>query len=101
MLKALFTILPIILIAGCVPNQQVPVPDQAMVSKSGIGMKDLHYGHAVYTGKCTKCHDAKRPKEISGGNAWYLWAVGMSCHEGITDADEEALVKYLLAAREI
>ena len=88
------------LVAGCVTARQPPVPDAVMAAESRVKLETLKQGHAVYMNQCTRCHDAWLPEEISGKD-WHVVVPGMAWNASISGADEEAVLAYILAARQV
>lgn len=88
----------IALVAGCAPSPVVPVPDAAMAAKSGNELLTLQRGYGIYMAQCTRCHEAMMPADVSEDD-WHVVTPGMAWNAGISEADEQAVLKYILAAR--
>ena len=69
-----------------------------MAAKSGESLAVLQKGHAVYMSQCTRCHEPMMPSQVSKAD-WHIVTPGMAWNAGISEADEKALLKYILAAR--
>jgi len=61
-------------------------------------MGTLKRGHTVYQTECARCHEPMMPSEVSGKD-WHLVVPGMAWNAGISAADEEAVLRYIMAAR--
>ncbi len=85
-------------VVGCGVKSQIPVPDPAMADKSGQNLATLQRGHAVYISQCSRCHEPMMPSKVSGED-WHVVVPGMAWNAGISEADEDAVLKYILAAR--
>ncbi len=48
--------------------------------------------------QCSRCHEPMMPSEVSKDD-WHIVTPGMAWNAGISEADEEAVLKYILAAR--
>lgn len=92
-------LLAALVFAGCATTSKPPVPDEAMASAGKVDLATLERGHGVYMSQCTRCHEAKMPSEISGED-WHIVVPGMAWNASISKADEEAVLAYILAARE-
>lgn len=89
----------IAVIAGCAPAPVIPVPDAAMAAKSGDELLTLQKGYGVYMAQCSRCHEPMMPSEISSDD-WHIVTPGMAWNAGISEADEAAVLKYILAAKQ-
>lgn len=69
-----------------------------MADASGKDLAMLEKGHRVFMANCLRCHEAMMPEDVSRED-WHLVVPGMSWNAGISEADEEALLAYILAAR--
>lgn len=58
----------------------------------------LQKGYGVYMAQCSRCHEPMMPSEVSKDD-WHIVTPGMAWNAGISKADEEAVLKYILAAR--
>ena len=61
-------------------------------------MQNLTEGHAIYTGVCINCHAAKSIYSRSEGN-WPAIIDNMAFKAKITDAQKDAVLKYVLAIK--
>ncbi len=86
------------LVAGCALKNQMPVPDAAMAARSGDSLEILQQGHAVYIIQCGRCHEPMMPSEVSSAD-WHIVVPGMAWNAGISKADENAVLKYIMAAK--
>lgn len=98
MKKPFAILLSLFALAACVPQKSVPVPTSAMAAKSGQDLAVLQKGYGVYMAQCTRCHEPKMPSEISKAD-WHIVTPGMAWNASISKADEDAVLKYILAAR--
>ena len=69
-----------------------------MADKSGVSLEKLKLGHQVYSTQCARCHEPMMPSEVSTED-WHIVTPGMAWNAGISEADEDAVLKYILAAR--
>ena len=92
------------IIAACAPaitdGGHGPFPDQAMANASGRKLSQLEQGYVIYNKQCSQCHEPMLPHEVSEGD-WHIVVPGMAWNAGIDRDDEEAVLQYLLAARDM
>lgn len=89
----------VLLVAGCAGGPVLPPePTAAMAATSGTEIARLEKGHEVFLANCLRCHEAMMPADLSRED-WHVVVPGMSWNAGISEADEEALSAYILAAR--
>ncbi len=69
-----------------------------MAAASGQPVERLEHGRAIYMGDCARCHVPLMPDRLDRDD-WHVVVPGMAWNAGISEADEEALTAYLLAAR--
>lgn len=96
-MKWVLIVVAVSLGVGCVSKKQIPVPDAAMVARSGQSLEILQQGHAIYMIQCGRCHEPMMPSEVSSAD-WHLVVPGMAWNAGISKADEDAVLKYIMAA---
>lgn len=96
-MKKALVLLPCLLLAACA-TKTAPIPDAAMSSRSGVKYETLQRGHAVYLAHCGRCHAPILPADVSKAD-WHVVVPGMSWNAGISQADEDALTAYILAAK--
>lgn len=85
--------------AGCgAGSKQPPLPTMAMATSSGKPLERIQRGHAVFMLHCTECHEAMMPDDVTRSD-WHIVVPGMAWNAGISEADEAALLDYLLAAK--
>ncbi|MGA0899758.1 MAG: hypothetical protein ACO3SO_05085 [Luteolibacter sp.] len=99
------TILIAAVIAACAPaitdGGYGPVPDAEMARISGRDLHQLEQGYIIYQKQCQQCHPQPlQPHEVSEGD-WHIVVPGMAWNAGIDHEDEEAVLQYLLAARQM
>lgn len=97
-MKWVLTILAVCVVVGCVAKPQIPVPDAAMAAGSGQSLESLQRGHAVYVTQCGRCHEPMMPSKVSHED-WHVVVPGMAWNAGISESDENAVMKYIMAAR--
>ncbi|QTN32725.1 cytochrome c [Akkermansiaceae bacterium] len=85
-------------LAACAPQERVPVPTAAMATRSGQELAALQKGYGVYMSQCARCHEPLMPSDVSSED-WHIVTPGMAWNAGISEADEQAVLKYILAAR--
>ena len=98
MKKPLAVLLSLFALAACAPQKTVPVPTPAMATKSGADLAVLQKGYGVYMAQCRRCHEPMMPSQVSKED-WHIVTPGMAWNAGISEADEAAVLKYILAAR--
>lgn len=76
----------------------VTLPSEELAKKSGTSLKDLHVGFGIYVRKCNECHTQVLPDDVSLKD-WHAITPRMAWNANITDAEQEALLKYILAAK--
>jgi len=85
-------------VGGCATAPVIPVPDAAMAAKSDTDLAMLQKGYGVYMAHCSRCHEPMMPSDVSSDD-WHIVTPGMAWNAGISEADEAAVLKYILAAR--
>jgi len=86
-------------LSACVaPRKVVPVPTAGMAAKSGQDLAILQKGYGVYMAQCSRCHEPLMPSDISTAD-WHIVTPGMAWNAGISEAEEAAVLKYILAAK--
>ncbi|MBG7607559.1 MAG: cytochrome c [Verrucomicrobia bacterium] len=88
----------VIAISACSSSPQLPVPSAAMAAGSGEDLAVLQKGYGVYMAQCSRCHEPMMPSEISTED-WHLITPGMAWNAGISEAEEAAVLKYILAVK--
>jgi cytochrome c5 len=88
----------ICVVAGCVAKTQIPAPNAAMAEGSGHSLTTLQRGHMVYVSQCGRCHEPMMPSKVSDED-WHVIVPGMAWNAGISKSDENAVMKYIHAAR--
>lgn len=79
-------------------NEDAPPPDSMMAMRNKTSLDTLEAGHGVYMRKCGECHAHLLPDKITSEN-WHVIVPGMAWNAGIEPAEEKALLKYLIAAK--
>lgn len=79
-------------------SESAPVPNSSMAIRSNTSLDTLQTGHGVYMRKCGECHTHLLPDQISSED-WHVVVPGMAWNAGITPAEENALMKYIIAAK--
>lgn len=74
------------------------LPSQTLAKKSGSSLKELHIGFGVWARECGKCHEHIFPDDVSA-DAWHATTPRMAWNANITDKEQDALLKYILAVR--
>jgi cytochrome c5 len=98
-MKALCSVLALVFVlSACAPEPQVPVPTEVMAVKSGEDLAVLQKGYGVYMAQCTRCHEPMMPSDVSMAD-WHVVVPGMAWNAGISEGDEAAVLKYILAAK--
>jgi len=76
----------------------ITLPSEELAKKSGTSLKELHIGFGVYVRNCGECHTHALPDDVSKED-WHVITPKMSWNSNITDAEQAALLKYILAAK--
>jgi hypothetical protein len=79
---------------------EVPNPNAAMAAKSGNSIDRLQRGHEVYMLKCGECHDYMLPQNLDLED-WQDAMPKMIRHAGLGDADERAVLDYVIAVKKM
>jgi mono/diheme cytochrome c family protein len=82
---------------GCATRTNIPIPDLKMANESGHDLASLQRGHQIYLTQCSRCHEAKMPSQISRED-WHIVTPGMAWNAGISEADEAAVLNYIMAS---
>lgn len=69
-----------------------------MAETSGVPVERLQHGRAVFMSDCTRCHEAKVPRDLTRED-WHVVVPGMAWNAGISEQDEDDVLAYILAAR--
>jgi cytochrome c5 len=86
-------------LVGCAAQRDLPpVPSERMAASSSVSLATLKRGHHVYLKHCGRCHAYEMPDEVSGPD-WHIVVPGMAWNAGISQADEAAVLQYVIAAR--
>jgi hypothetical protein len=102
MKKAFVPFTCLLALTGCSVNklvpQALPLPTERMATESGEDLAVLERGFAIYGAQCNRCHEPMMPADVSLED-WHIVTPGMAWNAGISEADETAVLKYILAAR--
>jgi hypothetical protein len=79
-------------------ERNLVLPSEELAKKSGTPLKELHIGFGVYVRECGTCHRHIFPDEITGKD-WHAITPSMAWNANITDKEQNALTKYILAAK--
>lgn len=71
-----------------------------MAAKSGTPVSRLQRGHEVYMLKCGECHAYMLPEAIDEDN-WERKLPKMIGHAGLGEAEEKAVLDYVIAVRKV
>lgn len=74
------------------------VPSEELAQKSGSSLKELHIGFGVWVRECGTCHEHVLPDDVSS-ETWHAATPRMAWNANITDQEQDALLKYILAAK--
>lgn len=87
---------------GSAPAESLEPGDAALkaiqVKDAGVTAETLKEGYAVYTGPCTNCHGKKNLYKQTDSE-WQDDINRMAGRAKITDAQKDALSKYVMAMR--
>lgn len=84
--------------AGCASMEQI-APPVSRISTSA-NSPQLAFGRELYLGKCTACHTAE-PVARYSATRWPGIIREMSIESKFTPAQEQAVLAYVLAARQV
>jgi hypothetical protein len=79
-------------------ERQLILPSETLAKKSGSSLKELHIGFGVWMRECGKCHDHVFPDDVST-EAWHAATPKMAWNANITQKEQDALLKYILAVK--
>ena len=77
-----------------------PEPSDEMAKLSGTSAEQLKRGHEIYQTQCSRCHVPMLPDQVTEGD-WHIVVPGMAWNAGISHEDEEAVLAYILAAKQM
>ncbi|MDB6080055.1 MAG: hypothetical protein JWO82_3802 [Akkermansiaceae bacterium] len=77
---------------------EVPNPTPAMAAKSHQPLDTLKRGHVAYMLNCGQCHGYMLPQAVDTSK-WQKVMPKMISHAGLEDADEKAVLAYVLAVK--
>ncbi len=86
--------------AGCAGFVVAPPVTPAMAARSGRSGAFLEAGRHLYGGRCGGCHALSPPSRF-GPDRWREIVDEMSGRAKIVGSEQEALLAYLLAARDL
>lgn len=79
---------------------EVPNPSPEMAAVSGTSLESLQRGHVIYMLKCGECHEYMIPEDLFE-DEWEDAMPKMIRHAGLGEADEKAVLKYVLAVKKM
>ncbi len=77
---------------------EVPNPTVSMAKKLGKPIGQLQRGHEVYMLRCGECHRYELPQNLDV-DEWQDTMPKMIKHAGLEDADERAVLDYVVAVK--
>lgn len=104
-LRFLFATIALTLLDSCAPEEQggiseVPNPSPIMSQKSAVSLGKLQEGHAVYMLRCAECHQYPLPHQLEAAD--FIDTIpDMVRHSGISKAEGDAVLAYILAVKKI
>lgn len=78
----------------------VPNPSAEMAKKSGKSLSRLQKGHEIYMLKCGECHNYMLPQVIDEAR-WEKKLPKMISHAGLGEAEEQAVMDYVIGVKSI
>ena len=88
-------------LAGCATEPKTAaLPSKEMSEMSGVSLEQLERGRHIYETDCSRCHVPMLPGEASEGD-WHVVVPGMAWNAGISREDEDAVLAYILAAKQM
>ncbi len=94
-----FHLLVAAVLAGCAMPNLAPPVSPAMSARAGKPASTLEEGRRLYTGRCATCHTID-PVEKYSASRWREIIADMADEANLTPTEREAVLAYLLAARE-
>ena len=98
-MKFAIVLVSLAVVTGCASPKLVPKPNKRMAAKSGVELQELKRGHQIFTTTCIRCHEQRVPSKISD-DRWHEVMPAMAWNAGLSKADQEAVEKYVMAARQ-
>lgn len=87
--------------ASCGPGYQVPAVTPQLVKIARAPQSRLERGYTVHQAKCAKCHSFENPADYGIDELKHEIMPKMARKAKLDMADQEAVLAYLLAARQI
>ena len=87
------------LLTGCAMPNLAPPVSPAMSARAGRPAGILEQGRRLYTGRCATCH-AIDPVGKYSASRWGEIVAEMADEAKLTPAEKDAVLTYILAARE-
>lgn len=86
---------------SCGPGYAAPPVNQELVRVSKTPAFRLERGYVVHQAKCAKCHPFENPADYSPEELTFDIMPTMARKSKLDEADSQAVLEYLLAARRI
>lgn len=96
MKRLVAVVLPCVFLGACATEPPAPEPDVRMAARSGVPQDLLERGHRVYLMQCGRCHDHVLPDDVTRAD-WHVVLPGMAWNAGLSDADQAAVMSYIMA----
>jgi hypothetical protein len=96
MKRIVAAVLPCLWLGAYASPPPAPEPDARLSVRSGVPQELLQRGHQVYLMQCGRCHDHVLPDDVTRAD-WHVVLPGMAWNAGLTPADEQAVMAYIMA----
>jgi hypothetical protein len=99
------SLLTFLLLHSCAPPEvggisEVPNPSPEMSQKSSVSLDKLQQGHSIYMLRCAECHKYPLPDQLD--EAGFTDTIpDMVRHSGISKAEGDAVLAYILAVKKL
>ena len=91
----------VIIQASCGPGYQAPPVDTQLAKIARTSVSRLERGYVVHQAKCAKCHSFEDPADYEPAELRDEIMPEMARKSKLDMADQEAVLAYLLAARQL
>lgn len=90
-----------LLVLSCGPGYTVPPVSPQLAKISPSPVSQLERGYSVHQAKCAKCHPFENPADYEAGELTREIMPVMARKAKLAPADAQAVLAYLLAARQL
>lgn len=89
------------LVVSCGTSYIAPTVTPALVNLSSVPKSQLERGYEIHQLKCAKCHTYEDPRDYDADELEFDIMPEMARKSKLNDEDSQAVLKYLLTARNI